>query len=233
MNKYQLAAIGCALSCLAGDISHPERLSNRRDIEATKPEAEDIDVWNLPLRDYPLLVRFANVRRVELDSREGTFATDDKLRALASLGLTNIAYVTLTNCRLITDSGVRALCGIKSLKGLGLEGTAITDVGCEAMASQARLTGVNVANCSNVTLRGIARLAASESLQEISFSADTLTQEEAVGLIGSFKNIRWCRIVDQHGKFDGKAIEGMGSARGIHVTVRSTGALQDKYGSPD
>src|SRR5258706_9165854 len=115
------------LLCL-GFGRHPEPLSHRKEILAAKSTLDSIDIWKLPLEDYPLLKKFAGVKRIWLSSREGTFVTDESLRALANLNFTNLLYINLNNCRLVTDNGIRALSKIKSLKELQLEGTAITDV---------------------------------------------------------------------------------------------------------
>lgn len=223
------------LSCstlLAGP-PYPARLSSAHDIKRAKRTADDIDIWKLPLKDFPLLAKFTKVESISFNCREGTFATDEKLKALAGLGLTNLAVITLLNCRLITDAGIEALSHINALTGLELEGTAITDKACQIIASQMGLTNINIANCPGVTLRGLKLLAASEKLNEISFSADKLTQDEVLSLIGSFKNVVWCQIVDPQLKLDEKLLKAKGGARNMLIVYSQTGALQDSYGKPD
>jgi hypothetical protein len=213
-------------SCIAAG-PYPEPLSSSKEIRAAKPTLDSIDIWNLPLADYPLLSKFTGLKRIRLYSREGTFATDEKLKALADVGFTNLIDVDLNNCRLVTDKGIDALSKIQSLKQLALEGTLITDTACFQMASNIALTGVNVANCSGVTKAGLSALAKSKSLQEFRFSVDGLVQDETMTLIDSFRSIAWCEIIDPTHKLDATAIKKKGAEKKIHVTVRPTGALQD------
>ena len=208
----------------------PARLSTIRDIQSAKPDVESIDIGKLPIQDYPLLAKFTRVRIVSLDNHQGTFATNEMLKALAALDLTNLTGIAMVNCRLITDEGIRALVGVRSLTALELEGTAITDAACEVMSSQMRLTGINVANCDGVTLNGLKALGVSGTLRHLLFSADKLTQGEVVDLLASFRNVTRCDIVDPQRKLDAKTISENGSKRGMQVFVRQTGALQDKYG---
>ena len=239
--KLLLATLGLAISCVmafeaAGQgrdtlgNKWPERLHTNRDIQSAKPDVESIDIWDLPIQDYPLLVKFARVKNIMLDSQKGTFATDEKLKALARLDLTNLTGIIMVNCRLITDEGIRALVRIRSLTGLELEGTAITDAACETMSTRMSLTGINVANCNGVTLEGLKRLAISATLKDFVFSAGKLTQQEVLDLVASFKNVTRCDIVDPQRKLDANAIKAKGNERGMQVFLRQTGALQDKYG---
>jgi hypothetical protein len=220
-----------ALHAIAG--SYPTRLSTKSDIQSANQDAKHIDIWHLPVEDYPLLSKFHQVYEIDLASREGVFATDAKMKALSELGFTNVAQIVLLNCRLITDKGIRYLARIPSLRGLGLEGTAITDAGCQEIASDMHLTSVDIANCPQITRKGIDALAASASLQEITFSADNLSQEEVLKVIASFKSVTWCEIVDLQHKLDWNAIRTTGAEKRIHTVVKATGALQDAYRTPD
>jgi hypothetical protein len=217
-----LFAMGCR--------DYPERLSNKTDISRASSSAKAIDIWKLPIGDYPLLRKFTNVEDILLDSEEGTFATDEKLKALSKLGFTNLLGISIFNGRLITDDGISALSGIHSLHGLALEGTAITDVSCGLMASRMHLAQLNVANCQGITLNGLKTLAASVSLQGFEFSADKLTQEQVLNLIASFKNVTSCVIVDPDSKLDIATITAKCAEKKIHVAIKKTGALQEIYG---
>ncbi len=208
----------------------PERLSTERDVERAKPTADDIDIWNLPIEAYPSLVKFRRAKVIRLDSREGTFATDKKLKLLASLCFTNLTTITLLNCRSVTDAGVTSLTNITTLRELGLEGTAITDATCDAIATHMRLTSVNVANCAGVTLKGLTALSAWDGLQEITFSADRLTQGQVVGLIAAFKTVKWFEFIDPQHKLDWRLIKSYGEGKKIRVVPQLIGGLQGKYG---
>jgi hypothetical protein len=214
------------LPCLAGG-PYPEPLSSRRDVISAKLTLDYIDIRYLPLEDYPLLSRFRGLRRIKFYNREGKGATDQKLEALAELKLTNIFYIDLTNCREVSDAGIRALAGIPSVKQLMLEGTAITDAGCRVMGSEMALEVVNVANCAKITGQGLKELAVSSGLGSIRFSADGLTQDDVLGLIASLKAVSWCEIVDPHGKLDQAPLKALGAEKKMHVSVLARGALQD------
>ncbi len=210
--------------------TYPAWLSTARQVRFARPGVEVIGVSCLPLRDFPLLAKFTRARGVIFDSRRGTFATDAKLKALASVGLTNVAWISMTNCRLITDAGIRALVRMPSLTGLGLEGTSITDAACTVMALQMRLTGVNVANCYRITLRGITDLTRSKTIRDISFSLGRIAPEQVLHLIGAATSITHWEIVDPQHRLDAMAIEAMAARKKTQVLVRATGALQDMYG---
>ena len=212
-------------TAFGGDYAEP--IYTERDIQRARSNLDEIDIRNLALKDYPLLSKFTGVKRIRVSSIEGTSATDEKLKALGALNLTNIIDISLLNCQLVTDEGIRALAKIRSVKMLQLEGTAITDAALEIMASQMRLTGVNVANCSGVTAKGLKALTSSDTLQEFGFSADNVTQDEVMNLIASFKKVTWCSIVDLSNKLDSNALRIKGAERKIHVAVTPTGSLQD------
>jgi hypothetical protein len=220
------ASVGIALTCVAAG-PYPEPLSNSGEIRRAQPTLDSIDIWNLPLADIPLLSKFQGLKRISLWSEEGTSATDAKLKALSDIGFTNLNYINLNNCRLITDKGIEALSHVRSLTQLTLEGTSITDQGCVIMASTMSLEMVNVANCPGVTVKGLDALARSTGLKYFSFSSDKLTHEEVLSLIDSFKNVKRCEVVDTEHKLDSAVISAKGKARGIHVSVRPTGALQE------
>ncbi len=217
---------GTIVSALAAD-PYPEPLSNRGEIRAAKATIESIDIWNLPLEDFPLLAKFKGLKRIRLVSEEGTLTTDQKLKALADVGFTNLTYIDLNNCQLVTDNGIEALSRIQSLKELTLEGTRITDTACDLMCSKMSLTVANIANCPSVTLEGIAELGRSNTLHLFQFSSDKLTQPEVLKLIESFNSIKWCEIVDLQGKLDANIFKAKGKEKNIHISVRRTGALQD------
>ena len=214
------------ISCIAAG-PYPEHLSNKKEIRVAKPALTSIDIRNLPLEDYPLLSKFTNLKNIYMTSWGNSFVTDEKLKALADIGFTNLTYIGLNNCQLVTDKGITALSKIQSLKELSLEGTAITDAACIQMASPMSLTMIVVANCDGITKMGLSALAKSASLQEISFSADKLTQDEVLALLDSFRNVTWCEIIDPKNKLDSNAIKAKGAEKKIHVTLRPTGALQD------
>src|SRR6266540_5914904 len=80
--------------------NHPQPLRSRRDVESCSTSVEDIDIRELPVQHYPLLAKFAKLKRIRLanyESRKGVGGTDEKLKALSSLQLTNVIDITLLN----------------------------------------------------------------------------------------------------------------------------------------
>jgi hypothetical protein len=215
-----------AFSCIAAG-PYPEPLSNKKEIRAAKPTLTSIDIRDLPLEDYSFLSKFTNVKKIYMTGWENSFVTDEKLNALAGIGFTNLIYIGLNNCQMVTDKGIAALSKIRSLKELTLEGTAITDTACDVMSSQMSLEMVNIANCPGVTLKGLEKVARSNTLNYFSFSSDKLTEKEVLALIDSFKSINWCEIVDTQGKINADAIKEKAKERNIHISVQPTGALQE------
>lgn len=222
-----LAALSLWLSCwMSAAGTNPEPISSREDIRVASAALHYLDIRALPLEDYPLLRKFQAVDKIRFWNVDGRGATDAKLLALANLSFTNLTYIDLNNCREVTDEGLRALAKISTLRELPAEGTAITDVGCEVMASQMKLRVVRIANCPGVTSHGLALLASSDTIQHFQFSATTLTQADIEVLIRSFKSITWCEIIDTQGKLDGAAIQKAAERKGVRAFVYPKGALQ-------
>jgi hypothetical protein len=211
------------LLCVAAG-SYPEPLFSRADIRAAKPTLEEIEISKLPLEDYPFLSKFTRVKKLRLYMVEGSSVTDEHLKALAKLNFTNLFYIDLNNCRLVTDRGIEALAAIPTLKQLPLERTAITDKSCEFIASKMALTMVLVAHCDRVTKAGLQALAKSQTLTSVRFSADKSSQEEILALLDSFKNLQWCEIVDPQRTLDATTLKAKGEQRKIHVTIMPMGA---------
>ena len=215
-------------SATTGCGEHPTPLLSGRDIHRASKDTEQIVIGFLPIEDYPLLSKFYQLKDVSLFTTDGTGANDQKLEALSKLGFDKLRGVTLLNCPAITDVGIRHLSRIKSLKWLGLEGTSITGEALEIISKDMKLTSVNVANCSYVTLNGLMKLARSETLTTFTFPAEPLTQEDVVRLIMEFKpNLKWPAVVDLTGKLNASKLEAIAQQRGFNLNVRRTGAMQD------
>lgn len=221
--------ISLSFSAFGAEIDNWIYLSTKQDIQQADPLSTHVSIRYLPIEDYPMLDKFRNVKEIDLACQEGTFATDDKLKALASLNFKNLNDIVLTNCRLITDEGISALVKIQSLKELGLEGTTVSDASLETIATKMRLSGVDISNCSKITLKGLQKLATCESLQEISFSANELTQNEILNLFDSFRKVNWCQIVDPQNKLDKKILKAKAAEKNFSLVIKATGALQDTF----
>ena len=201
-----------------------EMFESKRDVLRADPNLERIRIPRLPTEHYHLLSKFKRLREVSF-YWEG--ANDEKLGQLSRLTLTNLQSILLLDCPDVTDQGISALANIQSLKGLGLEGTSITDAGVDVMAARMKLTSVNVANCSGITQNGIRTLARCPSLKQISFSANGWTQDEIIAFIDALENVNWCGIIDPQNRLDHQLLKDKGKAKGIQVVVKLTGALED------
>lgn len=207
---------------------HPTPLGSASDIQRAAKDTDQIVIGFLPMEDYPLLSKFQNLKAVSYFTTDGIGANDEKLQALSKVGLKNLEGAILLNCPSVTDDGIRHLSQIPSLKWLGLEGTSITDESLVMMSKDMRLTGVNVANCSNVTVNGLLILAGSKTLESFTFPAESLTQEDVARLIGEFKpNLKWPSVVDLAGKLNASQLESLAQQRGFRLNVSRTGAMQD------
>lgn len=227
--RFFRIALLLSIACMsAGFGKHPTALSSSQNIRRAPSDIEQIIIGLLPISDYPLLTKFQRLKDVDFHTLDGTGANDTKLRELSKLKFDKLEGISLLNCPAVTDEGIRHLTKIPSLKHLQLEGTSITDDALEIMATNMNLTGVNVANCPKLTMQGLLKIAPSETLVTFTFSADTLTQDEVVRLIGKFgKNIRWPSVVDREGKLDASALKALAKKKGITLNVSRTGALQD------
>jgi hypothetical protein len=98
------ATIHVSAPAHSGDYSkYPEGLTSRRDIARASEKTDNVWVGSLPLDDYPALAKFAALKRVRFQTREGNGADDEKLRALAATGFTNLFDFGLLNCPQVTD----------------------------------------------------------------------------------------------------------------------------------
>ena len=198
-------------------------VSSKHDVARADPNLEMIRIPHLPIEYYPLLSKFKRLKEISF-YWEG--ANDEKLRELSTLTFTNLEGISLLDCPSVTDEGVRAIANFPSLKWLKLEGTSVTDTSLEVMATRMDLVGLNVDGCKGVTRSGIRRLALCPSLQSITFSTEGWTQEHVIELIDSFKNVKWCVIIDPQNRLDAELLKAKGKARGIQIVVKPSGALE-------
>jgi hypothetical protein len=225
------AILFVATSGSAADFSrYPEPLRSKRDITRASAKTDNIWIAKLPVEDYPALAKFSNLKRVHFHTQEGMGADDEKLLALSRAGLTNLFDVDLLNCPRVTDCGIEYLAQLPALRYLQLEGTSIGDTGCKILATKRSVTGVNVAHCTNVTLKGIIELAHSDRLDELSFSFRGLTLENVLQVISNLRHAKWCEIVDPAGEIDAEVVKRAGNARGVKIALHPQGALRTYLG---
>jgi len=171
-------------------------------------------VSQLPLDQFPKLAKFHQI--YEVDFQGG--GTDEKLRALAQIGFTNLTQVVLTDCPLVTDKGVEALSAVSSIRGLGLKGTSITDASVELFARMGRLEEVNIEGSAGVTVRGLQALAGSDTLTDISISGGALTQDDLLRIIAAVRHVTRIDIVDPaDARLNAPALREAARAKNVHL----------------
>ncbi|MEO7676527.1 MAG: hypothetical protein ABIV39_07185 [Verrucomicrobiota bacterium] len=167
------------LLLLSGGCSNPPPApASRFGVSFTSRNNTHLNLDSLPIEDYPALKKFHKLREVQY----GT-ATDEKMEALANVGLTNLRSASLNGSSYISDRGIEALAQIRFMDSLGLEGTAITDRGVDLIAKRMHPRGVNVAACTKVTVDGLLKLAQSETMESLSFSVGEMMQADLIRLI--------------------------------------------------
>jgi hypothetical protein len=182
----------------------------------------------LPMTDYPALKKFHRLKEVQFTNRS---ATDEKMDALARVGLTNLYCVTMNGSSHITDRGIEALAQIPSLHSLGLEGASISDAGLELIASRMQPHGVNVASCPNISINGLLKLVRTEALKDIGFSPDHLVTDDVVRLLDSAQNLERFQITGPSGHLDRSAIfsaagqKGRALGRELRVVFQPKGSI--------
>ena len=200
----------------------PDRavIKSRQDIAAAHPEVTLLAIRGLPLADYPALSKFKAAREIGFTTYTVTRAesiTDAHLQALVATGLTNIMGIVLTGCRKITDDGIRSLVSIPGLRILGLEETSITDTGLAFVMGRLPIVSISVSRCAQITMDGLRTVARSRNINEMSFSAEKLSQQEVLELIGLLHPGEWCQIVDSEAKLNETLIQSTANAK--HVTL--------------
>lgn len=170
---------------------------SRTSVRWTSARSRTLILDGLSLRDYPTLSKFHELQEVQYWHRT---ATDQRMEALAQIGLTNLYCITLNGSSYITDRGIDAMSVIPSVHSLGLEGTSITDAGVDVIARKMRPVGVNVAACTNVTVDGLLRLARTETLKDLSFSAGNMSSEDVLRILDAAPNLERLQItgVSEH-----------------------------------
>jgi len=235
MNTSRLISFAAAVMLCAGPQNLSAQhtmvlLSSDRDIQKARPSSDEIRISHLPIESYPKLAKFHNLQRIDFATYDGTGGTDEKLQALTKVGFTNVSDICLLNSPLVTDKGIESLAQLPALRSLQLEGTSITDTGCKTLASKRSATGVNVAHCTNVTLKGILELSRSETLDGLSFSYRGLSQNDVIRVIGELRHAKWCQIVDPDGELDADVLKRVEAERGVTVVLHPQGALRTLLG---
>jgi hypothetical protein len=221
---------------LSGCGSRPPSPGSRWDIAWTSRDKTHLVLDHLPIKDFPALKKFRKLREVQFCYRT---ATDEKLEALAAVGLTTLHCASLNGSSHVTDRGVEALARIDSVHNLGLEGTSITDTGLKVIASQMRPDAVNVASCRNISINGLLELVQTETLKDISFSANGLSTAHVIHVLSSSRNLDRFQVTGPSHHLDRMAIERAAAAKartqakGIRVVFQPKGSMSMDLPLPD
>ena len=204
-----------ALTIVTNGCGHyPSYLKSHSDIWHTSHHETLIEVSQLPLDQFPRLAKFHQIYEVDFEGG----GTDDKLKALAKIGFTNLAEVVLTDCPLVTDKGIEYLSAVSSIRFFGLRGTSITDTSVGTFAKMSRLESVTIEGSAGITLKGLLALAQSDTLTDISFSGGALTQDDLIHIIGAVRHVTRIDIVDPaDARLDAPALREAARAKNIQL----------------
>ena len=212
----------------SGCTYHPPIPASRLGIAFTSRNHTQLKLDCLPVADYPALKKFHNLGEVQYCWRT---ATDEKMEALAKVGLPNLRCVTMNGSSYITDRGITALAQIPSMDSLGLQGAAVTDASAELIARRMHPRGVNAAACTNVTMKGLLALIETESLESLSMSSEPFSTADFVQLLNAAKNVKWFGIVGKSAHLNHGAINQAAARKAIarreklHVNFHAEGSI--------
>ena len=108
-----------------------------------------------------------------------------RVQSLAGLGL--------SNCRTITDAGLRHLASVPSLQHLDLTGTGITDAGLQVLRHLPQLRSLSLA-WNNVTEAGIAALAYCDELERLNLWVPPPVGDAALRALAGKRRLRHLTI---------------------------------------
>lgn len=177
----------------------PKILSSGKDIQRASSNETHIVVKGLSEKDFPALVKFSDLCQIDFEGG----ATDEQLQAFSRIGCSNVAQVVFIDCDGLTDKGIDCLTNISSIRELYLAGTPITDAGCQTMGAKMKLTSIDLTNCPRVTVNGLVMLARSETLKELGFSLNDLTQDDLVQILTAARNVKRV-VIEIAGSADAK-----------------------------
>jgi eukaryotic-like serine/threonine-protein kinase len=140
-----------------------------------------------------VLAHFPGLKHVDLGN--GLNVTDAGIKYLA--GLPNLEKAIVHNSRL-TDDGLRALTGLKQLRGIGADGTALTDAGLIHLKAFPGLDAIGMGT-PGVTDTGLKALAELRTLKWLNLRGATVTAD---GIQALHRALPECRIESDHGTFE-------------------------------
>jgi len=106
-------------------------------------------------RDLKILAHWKYLTYLDLSNSK---VTDAGLSYFTSIPKPLFQELNLSNCELITDTGIRYLELLTNLKILNLSSTKISDCGLHILKSLTDLSEFNISDCKNITEQGYAIL---------------------------------------------------------------------------
>lgn len=187
-----LSTLGCG--------HYPQPMGSLQDIERTAATEHMVVVRGLPVKGWSALGKFAGLEHLRVSRDFAPMVTDGHLTALSGCSLPRLRQVSFAYCDKISDAGFIALGQLKSIEGIQLDHTPITDSGLHGLVSALpRLKGLSLNGCRNITKQGILGISAFSSVSSIGLSLDRLTQPDIENLISAMPHVRNWHIRDEGG----------------------------------
>lgn len=224
---FTVAMLTSMASPLLG-ANYPVPICTRSDIERTLSDTLMISLRDgiLPLADYPLLKKFSRLKKLDFYATSADGADDQKLKAIADIGFTNLIDVSVLNSKSVTDAGVRELTRLPIIRLVQLEGTSVGDSGLMFLAKKSTVSGVNVIECDRVTVNGLTALVKAPNLKELGFSCENIDQADVKQLISEMPPKLFCQIVDSASKLEQKELKALAESKSIQIVFRKSGTRQ-------
>lgn len=177
---------------------YPYNIYSGADVSSAPSDVKKINIIELEITDYPKLEKLKNLESIRFKGKGVDTVDDEKLNAIAEVKQIrplDILILTPSSPK-VTDEGLIYISKMKSLKAIRLSNTSVTDNGVGLLSENLSLKSINIEGCDNVSFSGILALLKNNYLKEIYFSTKNLTKEQVFDIVGSFKNIEHCEIID-------------------------------------
>jgi len=116
----------------------------------------------------------------------------------------------------VTDAGAAWLGKMPRLKGLSLRETSITDAALDDLARLPKLEEFTLWGSKKITQRGVLRLMRSESLQDLGFDVDKMSQAEILEIIRAAKHVKRMDLGEPRlGRLDLPELRRAAKAKGV------------------
>ncbi len=179
---------------------YPQPVNSLRDIKTAAATEDMIAVRGLPPADWSALEKFAALEHLRVSRDFAPTITDEHVIALSRGHFPKLRQVSLAYCEKVSDAGFVALGTIKSIEGLQLIHTSISDVGLQSLISALpRLRGLNLIGCELLTKEGILGIATFTGISSIGVSLGRLSQQDIEALIAAMPHVRHWSIKDSDG----------------------------------